>query len=200
MLQEYFQTVIQLVVLFLVIFDPLASLSVFVSSTHHKTILEQRKIAILSVVIAAIVSFVVLLLGETLLQLFSTTIDDFKIAGGIILIILGINMVMGKSIVPDESIKESSGSALAAIIGSPVLAGPATITTIIISTHEYGRLITGVAIAIVLVFTGFIFWFGPTIHKKLGQSFEQVMSAILGLVTIAWGVKFIREVVITLLV
>ena len=81
MIQDY----IQLIILFLVIFDPLASLSVFVSSTNKKTMQEQRKIAIISVIVAGIVSFVVLLLGSSLLTLFSTTIDDFKIAGGIIL-------------------------------------------------------------------------------------------------------------------
>ena len=200
MIQNSLQEVIQLVILFLVIFDPLASLSVFVSSTNKKSINEQRKIAILSVIIAFVVSFVVLILGESLLTLFSTSIEDFKIAGGIILIILGINMVMGKSIVSDDTIKESSGSALAAIIGSPVLAGPATITTIIITSNEYGRMIIGIAIILVLFLTGLVFWFGSGIHKRLGITFEKVMSAILGLVTIAWGVKFIREVITSFII
>ena len=196
MIQDY----IQLIILFLVIFDPLASLSVFVSSTNKKTMQEQRKIAIISVIVAGIVSFVVLLLGSSLLTLFSTTIDDFKIAGGIILIILGINMVMGKSIVSEDTMKENSGPAIAAIIGSPILAGPATITTIIITSQEYGQIVTGISIFIVLFITGIVFWFGMNIHKTLGETFEKVMSAILGLVTIAWGVKFIREVIVLLLV
>ena len=189
------QNIIQLIVLFLVIFDPIASLTVYVSSTKSCTSHEQHKIAINAVLVAGVVSLVVLLLGQTLLNLFSTTIDDFKIAGGIILILLGINMVMGKSIVDDSSIKENSAPAIAAIIGSPILAGPASITTIIISVNEYGQLETAIAIAIVLIITGTIFWFGASIHKQLGETFEKVMSAILGLVTISWGVKFIREVI-----
>ena len=189
------QNIIQLIVLFLVIFDPIASLSVFVSSTKSRTSHEQHKIAVFSVMVAGIVSLVVLLLGESLLNLFSTTIQDFKIAGGIILILLGINMVMGKSIVDESAMKENSGPAIAAIIGSPILAGPASITTIIISAHEYGRIETAIAITIVLIITGLIFWFGAVIHRQLGETFEKVMSAILGLVTISWGVKFIREVI-----
>ncbi len=191
-----FEMYIQLVLLFLVIFDPLASLSVFVSSTGKKSIHVQHRIAIISVLVAGLISFVVLLLGNTLLTLFDTTIDDFKIAGGIILVLLGINMVMGKSIVEETTIKDSSAPAIAAIIGSPILAGPASITTIIISIHEYGRFATGVSIVIVLAITGLIFWFGPEIHKRLGETFEKVMSAILGLVTISWGVRFIREVIL----
>ena len=194
-----FQTFIQLMILFTVIFDPLASLSVFVSSTKTKTRHEQHKIAVISVLVAGVVSLVVLLLGQTLLTLFSTTIDDFKIAGGIILILLGINMVLGKSFVDDSSIKDNSAPAIAAIIGSPILAGPASITTIIISVHEYGHIITGLAIFTVLMITGIVFWFGTSIHQRLGQTFEKVMSAILGLVTISWGVKFIREVLMGLL-
>ena len=189
------QTYIQLIVLFLVIFDPLASLSVFVSSTNKKSKHEQHRIAIISVIVAGLISLVVLLLGTTLLDLFSTTIDDFKIAGGIILILLGINMVLGKSIVEESVMKESSAPAIAAIIGSPILAGPASITTIIISVHEYGQLDTGIAIIVVLIITGLIFWFGADIHSRLGDTFEKVMSAVLGLVTISWGVKFIREVI-----
>ena len=194
------ETYIQLVILFLVIFDPLASLSVFVSSTNKKLAYEQHRVAILSVLVAGIISFIVLLLGSTLLTLFDTTIQDFKIAGGIILILLGINMVMGKSIVEESVMKESSAPAIAAIIGSPILAGPASITTIIISAHEYGQIPTGISIIIVLIITGFIFWFGAEIHRKLGETFEKVMSAILGLVTISWGVRFIREVLVNILV
>ena len=190
------ETYIQLVILFLVIFDPLASLSVFVSSTNKKSAYEQHRVAILSVLVAGIISFIVLLLGSTLLTLFDTTIQDFKIAGGIILILLGINMVMGKSIVEESVMKESSAPAIAAIIGSPILAGPASITTIIISAHEYGQIPTGISILIVLFITGLIFWFGAEIHRKLGETFEKVMSAILGLVTISWGVRFIREVLV----
>lgn len=186
---------LQLVILFLVIFDPLASLSVFVSSTKEETRSEQHKIAVISVVVAGIVSFIVLLLGQTLLDLFSTTIDDFKVAGGIILIILGISMVLGKSIVQEEAMKESSGTAVAAIIGTPILAGPASITTIIISVHEYGHVLTAFAIATVLILTGIVFWFSSYIHKTLGETFEKVMSATLGLVTISWGVKFIRSAI-----
>lgn len=192
------QTLIQLIILFIVIFDPLASLSVFVSSTRTKSTQEQHKIAVISVLVAGIVSLVVLILGQSLLTLFSTTIDDFKIAGGIILILLGVNMVLGKSIVDESVMKESSAPAIAAIIGSPILAGPASITTIIISVSEYGYILTGLAILITLVITGLIFWFGATIHQRLGPTFEKVMSAILGLVTISWGVKFIREVLMAL--
>ena len=189
-------TYVQLIILFLVIFDPLASLSVFVSSTNKKSNNDQHRIAIISVIVAGVISFVVLLLGSTLLTLFDTTIQDFKIAGGIILILLGINMVMGKSIVEESVMKESSAPAIAAIIGSPILAGPASITTIIISAHEYGQIPTGISILIVLFITGLIFWFGAEIHRKLGETFEKVMSAILGLVTISWGVRFIREVLV----
>ena len=184
------ETYIQLIILFLVIFDPLASLSVFVSSTNKKTIHDQHRIAVISVIVAGFISLLVLLLGNTILTLFDTTIEDFKIAGGIILVLLGINMVMGKSIVEETTMKESSAPAIAAIIGSPILAGPASITTIIISIHEYGRLATGISIIMVLIITGIIFWFGPEIHKRLGETFEKVMSAILGLV------RFIREVIL----
>ena len=190
---------IQLIVLFLVIFDPLASLTVFVSTTKDKSHIDRHKIALLSVFVAGSISFFVLLFGESLLEIFSTTIQDFKIAGGIILVILGINMTLGKSITSEDKMNGSSAPAIASIIGTPVLAGPASITTIIITSHDYSTFLTGLAIAIVLVVTGLLFWYAHKIHALLGNTGEKVMSSILGLVTIAWGVKFIREIIPLLL-
>ena len=87
------QTLIQLVILFFVIFDPLASFVVFLSVTSKMEIHEKRSTAILAVVVAAVLSYAVLIMGTNMLSLFNTNLNDFKVAGGIILIVLGIKMV-----------------------------------------------------------------------------------------------------------
>jgi multiple antibiotic resistance protein len=184
---------LQLITLFTVILDPLASFAFFNVVVSDKSVRERNQIAISALLVASSICLMVLLLGENLLELFSVTLDDFRIAGGIILIILGISMTLGRSIRPANSVNGNSTTAVASIIGTPILAGPATITTIIITLQIYDIYLTGLALIIVLTSTGLLFFFSSQINKYIGVASLQLMSAVLGLVTISCGVKFIRE-------
>ena len=188
----FFNDLTQLIILYVVIFDPFTSLAVFSIATRDKTHHEQLRIGLLSVLVAAIVSFSVLVLGNSLLNLFDTTITDFRIAAGIILVVLGIDMALGRSLTNEKAFEDNSSSAIASIIATPLLAGPASITTIIVTINDYGYFLTGLSLLIVLLFTGILFSQAQIINKLLGKTTIQVMSSILGLVTLSWGVKFIR--------
>lgn len=187
-----FEILVQLVILFFVIFDPLASLIVFITASAGMSREDRRLTATLAVLVAASLSFLVLMLGQNLLSLFSTNIDEFKIAGGIILGILGVKMSLGLPLTHLDDVKHSSGRAIASIIGTPLLTGPAAITAIIISVNDYGRILTGIAIAIVLGVAALIFCFSHLVNK-LGKTAIQVTSTLLGLITLAWGVKLITN-------
>jgi len=184
------EQLIQLTILFFVIIDPFASFVVFITATQSMKPKEKRKIAIYAVLVAVSLSYLVLFFGSKLLELFSTTLDEFRIAGGAVLCILGVKMALGKSIVTDN-FKDNSGRAMASIIGTPLLTGPATITAILISIADYGKLLTGSAVGIVLLFTAIIFFLSSNLSKVLGKTVIQVLSTLLGLITLAWGVKFI---------
>ncbi len=192
------QTLLQLVILFFVIFDPLASLIVFIAASSGMSLKERRLTATLAVLVAATLSLLVLLLGQNLLSLFSTTIDEFRIAGGIILGILGVKMALGLPLTHLEDAKNNSGRAIASVIGTPLLTGPAAITAIIIAVNDYGRIRTGAAIAIVLGITALIFCYSHFVNK-LGKTTIQVMSTTLGLVTLAWGVKLVANGILAIL-
>ncbi|MDD5253804.1 MAG: MarC family protein [Candidatus Nanoarchaeia archaeon] len=183
---------IQLIILFVVIFDPLASLAVFFSATSSMKKKDRQKTATYAVLVAGLLSLMVIVLGETLLELFSTNIEEFRIAGGIILGILGIKMALGGSLSNNkEKLKGDSARAIAAIIGTPLLTGPAAITAILVAINDYGRFLTGMSVLIVLTFTVILFYQSERIHKFIGKTTIQTVSTILGLITIAWGVKFI---------
>ncbi|HIH05606.1 TPA: MarC family protein [Candidatus Woesearchaeota archaeon] len=186
------EAVVQLVLLFFVIFDPFVSLAVFVIATQGMDRGERNRTAIFTVAVAGILSLAVLLFGQGLLTALSTTLEDFRVAGGIILGLLGIRMVWGQSLATPGIIKKNSARAVAAIIGTPLLTGPAAITTIMISVNDFGMLITGLAVAIVLAISALMFYQANLVHRILGQATLQVISTILGMITIAWGVKFIR--------
>jgi multiple antibiotic resistance protein len=187
------ENLIQLIVLFVVIIDPMASFAVFAVATDPMKESERKRTALLAVLVAAVISGLVLFLGERLLDLFNTDIQNFKIAGGIILLIFGIQMSLGMSLFKVEEKEGSSTAAIASLIATPLLTGPATISTIIITTHDYGIADTGLAIAIVLAFSAGLLLLSARISKKVGKMPIQVMSTIMGLITLAWGVMFIRD-------
>ncbi|MBI2102608.1 MarC family protein [Candidatus Woesearchaeota archaeon] len=183
----------QLLVLFFVIFDPLASFVVFTVATNKMQGRERKIIALIAVLVAASLSLLVLIFGQNLLDLFNTKINEFQIAGGIILGILGVKMVLGYSLTNIDQLKNNSGWAVASIIGTPLLTGPAAITSIILSAHDYGRAVTGSAIGVVLLGTAVLFYNAERVGKVLGKILIQVISTILGLITLSWGVKYILQ-------
>lgn len=188
-----FENLIQLVILFLVIFDPLLSLMVFLSASKKMIPKERRTNAILAVLVAFVLSFSIVLIGGYLLVLFNTTLGEFKIAGGIILIVLGIKMALGIPLADQKILKSSSGRAIAAIIGTPLLTGPAAMTAIIVSVNDYGYLLTVTSITIVLGLTALIFLQAEKINRIIGKTMTQVLSTIFGLITLSWGIKLIKE-------
>lgn len=182
-----------LILLYLVIFDPLMSLSFFFAATKNMDSKQRIKTATMAIIVASLVSYTVLIFGLDLLKFFSTTLEDFKIAGGIILSILGIKMALGQPAAENVESNNKSARAVAAIIGTPLLTGPAAITSIIITSKDYGILNTAIAITIVLIFTGILFYQASRIIKLIGNTAIQVISTMLGLITLSWGVMFIKS-------
>ena len=102
-------------------------------------------------------------------------------------------MVLGYSLTNIDQLKNNSGWAVASIIGTPLLTGPAAITSIILSAHDYGKAVTGSAIGVVLLGTAVLFYNVDRVSKVLGKILIQVISTILGLITLSWGVKYILQ-------
>ncbi|MGQ9678927.1 MAG: MarC family protein [bacterium] len=188
-----FYSLLQLVILFFVILDPLLSFVVFFSATAGMNPAEKRRTAFLAVTVALAISVLCLIFGESLLRLFNTNIQDFKIAGGIILGILGIKMSLGQSDSDKVLGTKRSAKAIASIIATPLLTGPASITAIIISVHDYGRILTGVAVFLVLFITIILFLQAPRITRFTGETAMQVISTLMGLITLSWGIMFIKQ-------
>ncbi len=186
-------SLLQLFILFFVIFDPLLSFVFFFSVTADMSATEKRKTAILAVTVALSISILCLVFGASLLRLFNTNIQDFKIAGGIILGILGVKMSLGQSDSERVMGTRRSAKAIASIIATPLLTGPASITAIIISVHDYGRVLTAIAVLLVLFITLVLFLQAPRIIRLTGETAMQVVSTLMGLITLSWGIMFIKE-------
>ena len=183
---------IQAFVLLLMIMDPLVSIAAFLTMTKKIKEKEKKSIATKAVLVAAIPFFIFLVFGSLALTLLNVDIGTFKAAGGVVLLILGIQYALGVSL-PKDKEKTSDGSAIAAVIGTPLITGPATISAVIILTNDYGNVVTAVSGIAALFVVWVTLMLGSRISRLLGRTGMSVLSTMMGLVSIAWGVSFIKE-------
>ena len=187
---------IQLIILFFVLFDPFASLAAFFAATELMSHSEKKRVAFYAILVAGLLSFGTLLFGEKLLVLFHTNISDFRIAGGLILIILGVRMSLGYALTNiDNSRKERSIHAIAALIATPLLTGPAVMTATIVLKYDYGISLTAMALIAVLSVTWMMFNNSQKIYNLFGKETIKVITTFFGLITISWGIGFLRAAI-----
>lgn len=187
---------LQAFVLLTVIMDPLVSVVAFISMTRNMDEKGRKDVARKAVIVAAIPLFLFLFGGNLLLQILDVDIGTFKAAGGLILILLGIQLSLGVSLKKKEEEPHEAG-AIAAIIGTPLLTGPATISATIILTNEMGMLVTAMAGLAALSAAFVTLAIGEPLMRRLGVTGARVLSTMLGLITIAWGMSFIKEGLLT---
>lgn len=177
-------------ILLLMIMDPLLSLTAFLSLAKGKPKREQRRIAIKAIIVAAFVFFLFAFGGGVVLLLLGVDINTFKAAGGVILILLGVQMALGLSFPKDKS-GMGEISEIAVVIGTPLISGPAAITTTIILVKTIGLATTLVSGTLALLVVFLFLLLAMQINRLLGNSGIRVLSTMMGLVTIAWGMQYL---------
>lgn len=182
---------IQALVLLLVIIDPLVSMAAFMALTNGMKRKDRIAIALKAIFVAAIPLFTFIFFGNVLLEVLRVNMETFKAAGGLILILFGIQLSTGTRLPKKEEKKDLS--ATAAVIGTPLITGPATIATGIILTNDLGMMTTAAAGLTALTIVWVLLLLGSVIYRYLGSMGIRVISTMLGLVTIASGLKFIKE-------
>jgi len=182
---------LQSIVTFLIVMDPVSSMSVFIFLTKRFSSAEKFKAANKAVVVAGILAFAFIFLGEPLLDLMGITFNSFKVAGGIVLFLLGLEMILNFSISKE---KAKDYNVAAVIIATPLITGPGVITTSILMVNRLGLLLTSISALVSLFATWIILRGGEKIHKIFGQNTLDVISKIMGLVIASVGINFIISV------
>ncbi len=173
-----------------VIIDVVGTLPIFLSLTRGFPASERRRSVNVAVSVAGVLMVVFLAVGLETLDLLRIQLSSFKIAGGIILGILGVQLVLGKETQPEG--KQTASSA-ALIIGTPLITGPGTITTIIILAESIGRLLVLGAIVANLLICWIILSTSGWIARVLGTNVIQVLSKVFGLLLLAIAVQYVRD-------
>ena len=176
-----------IIVLFIMV-DPLGNIPIFMSLTEKMPKKQKTK----TFNTATIVSIILLLLfafaGQEIFSIFGVSIFSFQIAGGILLLIIAIRLIITGKIIDLDQNPESVG---AVPIAMPLLVGPGAITTAIFSLQQYGIVITTLAIITTLVITWIILRSVNKIYHFLGKSGALVIAQVNALFIAAIAIQYI---------
>jgi multiple antibiotic resistance protein len=177
-------------VLLFSVFDVIGTVPVFLALTQDLS--EHRAVIVRdSVVIATIILLVFALAGQLIFKALGITLDDFRIAGGIILFIIALDNLRGKI---SQTRTIAAGEIAAFPLATPLMAGPGAISTVMIYANPpYGLLEIFLVILLNSVVTYLILERASWVQKALGNNGTQVFTRIVGLLIAAIGIAFIRE-------
>ena len=173
------------------VMDPLGNTPVFLSLTERLDEKTKRSLATKAVIRAGIVLLVFVFLGNIILDFFHISLQSFRIAGGIILLLIGLQLLFGLRFSNEPEIMADDLSVVP--LATPLIAGPGMITAVVIFSKEYGYLITIIGIVANLVLSWVLFRYANYIVKFLGKGGTLMFVKFMSLILVAIGVEFIRS-------
>lgn len=168
-----------------VIMNPFASIPIFLKVARD----EKTKAATQAVLVAGVVLFAFLFFGPSILTAFRITINSLRVAGGLVLGILGLRLVLGLRLLEKEV--DGGPAPALTLIGTPMLTGPGVITMTMILTQEQGYLVTACAGIASLVSSWLILRAASFIERVLGRSAIDIVSRVMGLLVTATAVELV---------
>lgn len=179
--------IITLSISLFLILDPFASVPMFINITNGLDNRTIKTYADKAIIVAAVLLFMFILIGDKLMDIFGVTMDSFRVAGGIIFLMMAVELVFGLKL---SKIDDQKGAKWA-IIASPILTGPGVITTAILFSSKYGIATVMVASTIALVTTWVILRESDLIMRLVGEQALSILTKIIGLFIAAMGVESI---------
>ncbi|MDA7922414.1 MarC family protein [Verrucomicrobiales bacterium] len=188
---------------FFAIMNPLANTPVFLGLTEGMDVRTTRRLALNSLILTFVIVSVFALLGNAVLSFFGITLYAFKIAGGILVGLVGYHLLQGSSSSvhqpSDEHLQQSGDASLGMAVSPlamPILAGPGTLVTgmnYAADGNNRHLLMVILAFLAVCLMTLFCFLSGKAITKYLGHNFIMVISRIMGLILAVIGTQMLID-------
>jgi len=169
--------------------DAIGVLPIFLSLTEGMDPKERERVVKASVVTGFAVGVGFLLVGKVVFRVIGVTVSDFKVAGGLILLVLAIY-----DLIFPEKTRRSPGETVGVVpLGVPLIVGPAVMTTLLISVDVYGFLPTLLSLVLNLLFTWTIFRQAELVVRALGDGGVRGVAKVASLMLAAIAVMMIRK-------
>jgi multiple antibiotic resistance protein len=187
---------------FLAIMNPFLILPVFLSMTSGLSVHNQRILAAKITIFSSIMCLIILFAGKGIIGFFGITVDQFRVAGGIVLTHIAWNMLNGNSIPSHEGnsgeqVKPVNISTLAFYpLTFPLVVGPGTIATIILYTSlgpSSGKPTIIAIIGAILLLMFALLFFATEIGKVMSDTMRTITTRLMGMILLSIAVSMIAD-------
>ena len=191
---------IKFTIAIIVITNAFGTIPIFLSLTADNTVEERKQIAIKSSISIAIIFITGILCGGFILQTFGISVDAFRVAGGIIIFMLGISMLNSKQspikhTKKEQRFAEQKDDIAIVPLALPIIAGPGTISTLIVYSNNYPELLDKIKLigASLTIAVGFLLMLlsASKVSKYLGVSGIRIATRVMGMLLAALAIEMI---------
>ena len=173
---------------FFAIMNPISNLPAYMALVADDSQKISRKIAFRSLLIAFVIITVFIFSGDFIFKVFGITIVSFRIAGGILVAVIGYHMINGNHSpsykgMEQQAVNSDPMSIAISPLAMPLFAGPGTITTALSLANGglQNQLITVVAFALLCVITYLLLRSAKQIAGFLGENLMKIITKMMGL-------------------
>lgn len=191
---------------FFAIMNPISNLPAYMALVADDSQKISRKIAFRSLLIAFVIITVFIFSGDFIFKVFGITIVSFRIAGGVLVAVIGYHMINGNHSpsykgMEQQAVNSDPMSIAISPLAMPLFAGPGTITTALSLANGglQNQLITVVAFALLCVITYLLLRSAKQIAGFLGENLMKIITKMMGLLLFSIGIQMIIVSVQTLL-
>ena len=191
---------------FFAIMNPISNLPAYMALVADDSQKISRKIAFRSLLIAFVIITVFIFSGDFIFKVFGITIVSFRIAGGILVAVIGYHMINGNHSpsykgMEQQAVNSDPMSIAISPLAMPLFAGPGTITTALSLANGglRNQLMTVVAFALLCVITYLLLRSAKQIAGFLGKNLMKIITKMMGLLLFSIGIQMIIVSVQTLL-
>ena len=183
----------------LFIVDPIAVIPTYLVITDGESVKQRTRTARRACIAAGFILVVFALAGGLIFRLFGITLDAFRIAGGLILWVVAMDMLHGQRRTQESGPEISEGQLKQDVaitpLAMPMLAGPGAISTTMVLAAQAQtvsqKTIVYAAIGITMLLSWSVLRIGERLVRKTGQTGIRVMTRIMGLILAAIAVQFV---------
>lgn len=183
--------------------SPFSAIPIFLSLTSEESNAQRKKTALTASIATALTMIIAIWIGEIILNMFGISISSFRVAGGILLLLMSINMINAETPrqknTPEEfrEAKELSKDIAIVPMAIPLLAGPGSISTVILYSNQSSETMHLVFMSLIIIGVVFLIYLAlrmaVPISKALGTTGINIISRVMGLILAAISIEFISS-------
>jgi multiple antibiotic resistance protein len=181
-----FKQILSVSLILISVIDILGSIPIIINLRKKVGHIQSGK----ATIVAGVLMITFLLVGKSILTLFGIGVEDFAIAGALIIFALGAEMILGIELFKPDP--DATASASIVPIAFPLIAGAGTLTTILTLKAEFEQINIAIGILLNLIFVFIVLKSTNWLERKLGKTGVDVLRRIFGIILLSIAVKIFK--------